>query len=134
MERAPRGARGVLSMQRAVVSIVAGLCWIAPAQAQSSVLDFSKPMTGKSRYMLNSDGTTADMGHAPTAAHPAPGPLSSVPISASAPAARSTPGVTLMSTSGNGYSMGPTSMQVSGYTRSDGTYVAPYLRTAPYPR
>ena len=39
MERAPRGARGVLSVQRAIVFIVAGLCWIAPAQAQSSVLD-----------------------------------------------------------------------------------------------
>jgi hypothetical protein len=124
-------------MQRAIVSIVAGLCWIAPAQAQSSVLDFSKPMTGKSRYVLHSDGTAVDMG-APsrTATHPAhqPGALSSVPASASASATHKAPAVTLMSTSSNGYSMGPTSMQVQGYTRPDGTYVAPYLRTAPYPR
>ena len=35
-------------MQRAIVSIVAGLCWIAPAQAQS-VLDFSKPMEAHNR-------------------------------------------------------------------------------------
>jgi hypothetical protein len=101
------------------------------------VLDFSKPMTGKSRYVVNSDGKPVDMGaHAPTTAHPAPRPdaLSSVPASVSAPPAKSPPGVTLMSTSSNGYSMGPTSMQVQGYTRPDGTYVAPLLRTAPYPR
>jgi hypothetical protein len=121
-------------MQRAIVSIVAGLCWIAPAQAQT-VLDFSKPMTGKSRYMLNSDGTAADLGTpARSSPPPQPSPLSSAPASTHAPATQSPPGVTLMSTSGNGYSMGPTSVQVRGYTRSDGTYVAPYLRTAPYPR
>jgi hypothetical protein len=122
-------------MQRAIVSIVAGLCWIASAQAQSSVLDFSKPMTGKSRYVLHSDGTAVDMGApARTATHPAhqPGAISSVRASASA--THKAPAVTLMSTSGNSYSMGPTSMQVQGYTRPDGTYVAPYLRTAPYPR
>jgi hypothetical protein len=124
-------------MQRAIVSIVAGLCWIAPAQAQSSLLDFSKPMTGKSRYVHHSDGTPVDMGApARTATQPAhqPGALSSVPASASAPATNRAPAVTLMSTSSNAYSMGPTSMQVQGYTRPDGTYVAPYLRTAPYPR
>ena len=51
-------------MERVIVSIVVGLCWIAPAQAQTSVLDFSKPMTGKSRYVVNADGTAADLGAA----------------------------------------------------------------------
>jgi hypothetical protein len=130
-------------MERVIVSIVVGLCWIAPAQAQTSVLDFSKPMTGKSRYVVNADGTAADMGAADLGANglsaspPAhrPGPLSSAPAHPHhAHSAHSTPGVTLMSTSSNGYSMGPSSYQVRGYTRPDGTYTAPYLRTAPYPR
>ena len=129
-------------MPRVIVSIVVGLCWIASAQAESSMLDFSQPMTGKSRYMVNSDGTAADMGaadmgaHAQTAPHRThrPGILSSEPGTGPARAHHSPPGVTLMSTSSNGSSMGPTSVQVRGYTRSDGTYVAPYLRTAPYPR
>ena len=129
-------------MQRVIVSIVAGLCWIASAQAESSMLDFSQPMTGKSRYMVNSDGTAADIGaadmgaHAQTVPHPPHRPriLSSEPAAGPAHAHRPPPGVTLMNTSSNGSSMGPTSVQVRGYTRADGTYVAPYLRTAPYPR
>jgi len=129
-------------MQRVIVSIVAGLCWIVSAQAESSMLDFSKPMTGKSRYMVNADGTAAEIGahtqgaHTEAAPHPPHRPriLSSEPAAEPARAHHSSPGVTLMSTSSNGYSMGPSSYQVRGYTGPDGTYYAPYLRTAPYPR
>src|SRR5258708_27809416 len=114
-------------MRRAIVSIFAALCWIAPANAESSLLDFSKPMTGKSRFVFNSDGTPVEFGaHAQTTPHAAP--RSDTP----APEAQPASGVTVISTSSNGYSVGPTTMQVRGYTRRDGTYVSPYLRTAPY--
>jgi hypothetical protein len=33
-----------------------------PVLAQSSVLDFSKPMTGKSRFVINPDGSPLELG------------------------------------------------------------------------
>ena len=53
-------------MRRAIVSVVAGLCWSCSGQSPIGAR-FSKPMTGKSRYVVNSDGKPVDMGaHAPT--------------------------------------------------------------------
>src|SRR5215475_9511008 len=105
-------------MQRAIVSIIAGLCWIAPAKAGSALVDLSKPMTGKSRYVVNADGTAVEMG-AP-ARTPSPAARSSTPGSGSVTVTVSgggTDAVTVMSSSGNGYSVGPRSYEYRSYIR-----------------
>jgi hypothetical protein len=51
-------------MQRIIASLVVCLWWMAPAKAESALVDWSKPMTGESRYTVNSDGSTAKMGSA----------------------------------------------------------------------
>lgn len=46
------------------VCTVAAFCLIAvsPAGAQSSLIDLSAPMTGKSAYVFNQDGTPVELG------------------------------------------------------------------------
>jgi hypothetical protein len=118
-------------MQRAIVSIIAGFCWIVPAHAGSALVDLSKPMSGKSRYVLNADGTAADLG-APVPT-PSPGARSGMAGPGSAAVGGGGNGaVTVMSSSGNGYSAGPRTFEYRGYIRRDGTFVAPYIRTEPY--
>jgi hypothetical protein len=115
-------------MQRAVVSIVASLCWIAPASA-GSVLDFSKPQTGKSRSVINADGTPAEMG-VPARTASRPGPQSSISSPVPDASSESRGGVPMVSTSSRYY--GGAVMNNTGYTRSDGSYAPPIVHTEPY--
>jgi hypothetical protein len=55
-----------------VVMLAFGLAlWTAPPAAAQSFIDASKPMTGKSEFVFNADGTPAEMGAAAKAEPPA---------------------------------------------------------------
>jgi len=49
-------------MTRFVLAILVCICGPVPVLAQSSVLDFSKPATGKSRFAINPDGSPLKLG------------------------------------------------------------------------
>ena len=49
-------------MIRFVLAILVCVFGSVPVLAQSSVLDFSKPMTGKSRFGINPDGSPLELG------------------------------------------------------------------------
>jgi hypothetical protein len=49
-------------MIRFVVAILVCAFGSVPVLAQSSLLDFSKPMTGKSRFGVNPDGSALELG------------------------------------------------------------------------
>jgi hypothetical protein len=61
-------------MIRVVLVVVVWVLGSVPVLAQSSVLDFSKPMTGKSRFGINLDGSPLEMG-APARRESSPGPV-----------------------------------------------------------
>ena len=117
-------------MKRAIVSIFVGLCWIATANAESALLDLSKPMAGKSRYVVGANGTPLELG---ASAETDPSPEAQSGSSSSS----LTPSLSLSYACRNGgcsASGSPATLRtvyVSGYTRRNGTYVAPYFRTAP---
>ena len=54
----------------------------SPAIAQSSFIDLSKPMTGKSEYVFNVDGTPVDLGVPLIRPEPKPEPRASSEASA----------------------------------------------------
>ena len=49
-------------MSRFVLAVLVCVLGSVPVLAQSSVLDFSKPMTGKSRFGMNPDGSPLELG------------------------------------------------------------------------
>jgi hypothetical protein len=49
-------------MIRFVLALLVCVLGSVPVQAQSSLLDFSKPMTGKSRFGINPDGSPLEFG------------------------------------------------------------------------
>lgn len=65
-------------MIRFVLAILVCVFGSVPVLAQSSVLDFSKPMTGKSRFGINPDGSSLELG-VPARRVPARGARSSAP-------------------------------------------------------
>jgi hypothetical protein len=83
-------------MIRFVLAILVCVFGSVPVLAQSSVLDFSKPMTGKSRFAINPDGSSLELG-VPSRRAPARGARSSAPAvacdggSCGSAAARSAP-------------------------------------------
>jgi hypothetical protein len=116
-------------MTRIVVAIL--ICmWALPAAAESSVLDFSRPMTGKSRHAINSDGSPLELG-APAQVEPDP-ILQPQPESGGAIGARCGGGACRS----GGISAGvgaerPKTVHVNSYTRKDGTFVGSHMRSAP---
>jgi hypothetical protein len=68
-------------MSRFVLAVVVCVCGSVPVQAQSSLLDFSKPMTGKSRFGINPDGSPLEFG-VPARRVPSRQPASSAPAAA----------------------------------------------------
>jgi hypothetical protein len=121
-----------------VVMLAFGLAlWAAPPAAAQSFIDASKPMTGKSEFVFNADGTPAEMGAAAKAEPPAEvsqpgtarmrGTTANASVDGSGRAsdsARRSRSVFVV-TSGGERAKG---QQVSGYQRKDGTAVAPYVR------
>jgi hypothetical protein len=114
--------------------------WTAAPAAAQSFIDASKPMTGKSEFVFNVDGTPADIGVVAKAAPAPAAPEVSGPATvrmrgtaANAPEdsnGSASDGVrrarsVFVVTSGGGR---PNAQQVSGYQRKDGTTVAPYVR------
>jgi hypothetical protein len=65
-------------MIRFVLAILVCVFGSVPVLAQSSLLDFSKPMTGKSRFGVNLDGSPLELG-VPARRVPARGARSSAP-------------------------------------------------------
>jgi hypothetical protein len=49
-------------MTRFVLAVLVCVFGSVPVLAQSSLLDFSKPMTGKSRFGINPDGSPLELG------------------------------------------------------------------------
>lgn len=100
-------------MQNAVLSLVVAIALAAaiPAHGHAqSVIDLSKPQTGKSRFVLNADLTPADLGvveenetpeHVATRSGGRIGPTADRPVA------------------------------VKAYTRKDGTTVSAHTRSAP---
>ncbi len=93
--------------------VAAIIAFSAPSgTVAQSIIDLSKPQTGKSRFVLNSDLTPADLGE----------------VEAETSANRE-PGVSRV-----GSPMAPTAdrrIVVNAYTRKDGTQVRGHTRSAP---
>lgn len=111
-----------------VLAILVCIWGSVPGLAQSSVLDFSKPMTGKSRFGINPDGSPLELG--------APSQLESdqvqQPGSDAAVVRPCDGGSCRFGGIGAGAGMGrPKTVQVNSYTRKDGTFVGSHTRSAP---
>ena len=117
-------------MKRAIVSIFVGLCWIATANAESALLDLSKPMAGKSRYVVGANGTPLELG-ASAETDPSPEAQSGSSSSSLTPSLSLSYACRNGGCSASGSPATPRTVYVSGYMRRNGTYVAPYVRAAP---
>jgi hypothetical protein len=116
------------------------------AAGQSAMVDLSKPMSGKSRFAINADGSPMELGAKPpreqgNARQDQPLSLSGGGAAASSPTSRpigsgaaptgacgdspcgARPAQSIISPSG-----ALKTQWVNGYVRRDGTYVAPYAR------
>ena len=123
-------------MIRIVLTILVSILGSVPALAQSSMLDLSKPMTGKSRYGINSDGSPLELGvpaRVQTDLDPGQQPRSGAAVVG--PCGGTACGSTNSGTGGGSASAGtaggagrPKTEYVSGYTRKDGTHVGSYMR------
>ena len=112
-------------MTRIVFAILVCILGSVPALAQSSMIDLSKPMTGKSRYGINPDGSPLELGvpaqpdldprQQPQSGAAVVGPCSGAACGSAGSAA-------------GGGSGRPKTEHVSGYTRKDGTHVGSYMR------
>ena len=116
-------------MTRIVLTILACILGSVPALAQSSVLDLSKPMTGKSRYGINSDGSPLELGvpaPAPAQTDLDPGQQPRSGAAVVGPCGGTACGSASAGTAGGAGR--PKTEHVSGYTRKDGTHVGSYMR------
>ena len=119
-------------MKRILIGLVATLTFGSAVQAQVNVRGYTRAdgtyVAPHTRSSPN--GTTADnygsTRAAPAPSYRAPQPLYTVPAT-TAPAC-SGYGCYGTPSTANGQ---PRTTTVSGYTRSDGTYVAPYVRSTP---
>jgi hypothetical protein len=113
---------------RFVLTVLVCIFGSVPVLAQSSLLDFSKPMTGKSRFGINPDGSSLELG--------APAQLEPDRVQEAGAGAALVRPCDGGSCRFGGISAGAgagraKTVQVNGYTRKDGTFVAPYVRSAP---
>lgn len=100
-------------------------CLVASAVSAhaQSYIDLSVPMTGKSRFVFNADGTPAEFG---VGSNDKQAPL------VATGGGRSTDACCGAGYGATGPAMKrPKTQHVSGYVRGNGTVVAPYVRGAP---
>jgi hypothetical protein len=120
------------------LTLFALAAWTSAPAAAQSFIDASKPMTGKSEFVFNVDGTPVQMGVVAKAEQAAPevsgpakvrmrGTTANAPEDSNGSASdgvRRARSVFVVTSGGRQ----PSAQQISGYQRKDGTIVAPYVR------
>jgi hypothetical protein len=115
---------GVIRSVAIVFAAIGTLAFSTPAIfAQSSYVDLSTPMTGKSRFMFNVDGTPAEMGVRSTPEEPA-GVVGASGAQGGAPSCGGSSYGSISCITGK-----PKTLQVRSYERRDGTVVRGHARS-----
>ena len=125
------------AMKTPILALILAIVFGNTAVAQSSFMDLSKPMTGKTRFVIDADGKPIEFG-VPLGKPVERSMEGSSTTAPRWPGARAMqddgPGTGSSSCGGSGTSCatdGSKTVAVRSYTRKDGTYVAPHQQTNP---